>query len=326
MIFYSPIERLAVRLQHCPGIGPAALRALLAQVEDSGLSPQDWLDQADAVLQNRFGLKPAALLALRQQEESMDELMERLAAMSVRILVSPAEPYPRRLVSLLGSSSPPLLYALGNLDLCDQPAVGFCGSRKASPKGLAVTQECASLLAGAGVNVVSGYAGGVDLAAHEAALAAGGGTTLVLAEGILHFRVKQVLRPYITPGSTGRHLVVSEFPPALAWKAHNAMTRNRTICGLSQALIVIESGLEGGTFEAGKTALKLGEPLFCVEYAEPAPSAAGNPWFLSMGARSIKRSRAGHPNLTEVLTAARSAMALPADSHKTFLLREEPPE
>jgi DNA processing protein len=149
---------------------------------------------------------------------------------------------------------------------------------------------------------------------------------LVLAEGILQFRLKEQIRDVAGEGNTPRLLVVSEFPPGLPWRAHNAMARNRTICGLSHALIVIESGLEGGTFEAGKTALEIGEPLFCVDYAEPSPSAAGNPYFLERGAMSLKRSRTGQPNLAKLISVARSGgspIVRPADQEE-LVLREEP--
>jgi predicted Rossmann fold nucleotide-binding protein DprA/Smf involved in DNA uptake len=79
------------------------------------------------------------------------------------------------------------------------------------------------------------------------------------------------------------------------------MQRNRTVCGLSDALIVIESGISGGTFEAGKLALRLKMPLFVADYAEPAASAAGNAYFLSHGARALRRSAAtGRANLEPV--------------------------
>ena len=322
MIEFSPIERLAVRLQHCPGVGPVAVRALLGRIRHSGLTPEEWWALNDTDWQAKFGMRPASIQALRQQEATVHVLLEKLTLQGVRILVAGTSQYPARLSSMLGSTAPPILYALGNLELFDRPSVGFCGSRKASPKGLAVASECARILAEEGVNIVSGYASGVDLTAHEAALAAGGTTTLVLAEGIQHFRIKQTLRPYLVGADEDRYLAVSEFPPTLAWKAHSAMTRNRTICGLSQALIVIESGLEGGTFEAGKTALALNEPLFCIEYADPAPAAAGNPYFLSHGAHALKRLRSGLPNLAPVLAASRQF----SDPNPVpLLLREEPP-
>jgi predicted Rossmann fold nucleotide-binding protein DprA/Smf involved in DNA uptake len=163
------------------------------------------------------------------------------------------------------------------------------------------------LLAQQQINVISGYAHGIDLAAHRAALESGGTTTVVMAEGILHFKVKGELRGLVSKDDFSRLSVVSEFPPGLSWRAHNAMVRNRTICGLSHAMVVIESGSEGGTFEAGKAALELGEPLFCVEYSETQPEAAGNPYFLRHGAQSLRRSRNGEPNLTKLLAVVRNA-------------------
>ena len=65
-----------------------------------------------------------------------------------------------------------------------------------------------SLLAGNKINIVSGFAAGVDMNAHRAALAAGGTTTVVLAEGILRFRVKKEIRDL---WDENRTLVVSEF-------------------------------------------------------------------------------------------------------------------
>jgi len=91
-------------------------------------------------------------------------------------------------------------------------------------------------------------------------------------------------------------------------------------------MIVIESALEGGTFEAGKNALKLGEPLFCVEYAEPSPSAAGNAYFLQQGAFSLKRTRTGQANLSKLISVVRSGATsvLQPQDQKELLLREEP--
>lgn len=232
-----------------------------------------------------------------------DDIWQKLAAQGVKVLVQGWDGYPQRLTAMLGDTAPPVLYVRGATELLTAPGVGFCGSRKASDKGLGVAGECARLLSADHINIVSGYAHGVDLAAHCAALEAGGTTTVVLAEGILHFRVKEQVRQWISGEDFSNLVVVSEFPPNLPWKAHNAMIRNRTICGLSNALVVIESGMEGGTFEAAKTALALNEPLFCVEYADPAESAAGNSWLVEHGAISLRRSRSGQPNLAGIVEA-----------------------
>jgi DNA protecting protein DprA len=299
------IEFVAFCLQDTPGVGASTLRTFLARLARERLAPADILDLDDRRLLSLFGLRSSVVEALRSPSSDTVELWQRLRSDSVRILVLGYPGYPAGLASVLRGTAPPLLYALGASNLFDRLAVGFCGSRRASEKGLEVASDCARLLVQERINVVSGYAHGVDLAAHRAALVAGGTTTLVLAEGICHFRLKSELREDGVSGDLSRILVVSEFPPRLSWRAHNAMARNRTICGLSEALIVIESGVEGGTFEAGKAALELGQPLFCVEYAETTTTSAGNVYFLQHGATSLRRLRTGEPNLAKLLSVVR---------------------
>jgi predicted Rossmann fold nucleotide-binding protein DprA/Smf involved in DNA uptake len=209
--------------------------------------------------------------------------------------------YPRQLVVSRGANAPPVLFAIGNVQVLERPGVGFCGSRKASLRGLEIAGECARHLALSGFNVVSGYAHGVDLAAHQAALEAGGTTTLVLAEGILHFRIKASLKRL---AAEANFLAISELPPRLPWSGRQAMARNHTICGLSTAMILVESGAEGGTFECGKAALEQCCPLFVIDYAQPPDSAEGNAYFLARGAQALRRSRAGEANLEPVIAAA----------------------
>jgi DNA protecting protein DprA len=321
MIVQTPtIEFVAFCLQAAPGVGVSTLRTILARITREGLTPDALLQLDDHDLLSRLGLNPSAINALRSPRHETLKIWQRLEEESVKILVRGQPDYPERLLSLLGDTSPPILFLLGEIDLFQRRAVGFCGSRKASDKGLSVANACASLLARQQINIISGYAHGVDLAAHRAALEAGGTTTVVLAEGILHFKIKSELRDLVNKGDFSRLSVVSEFPPGLSWRAHNAMVRNRTICGLSHAMVVIESGCEGGTFEAGKAALELGEPLFCVEYSEMPPQAAGNPYFLSHGAQSLRRSRDGEPNLTKLLAVVRNAGDNPPQDRQQELL------
>jgi len=66
----------------------------------------------------------------------------------------------------------------------------------------------------------------------------------------------------------------------MRWSTANAMTRNHTICGLSDALVVVQAGISGGTFESGKFALRVRAPLFVADYAQPDVNAPGNPYFI----------------------------------------------
>ena len=196
----------------------------------------------------------------------------------------------------------PVLTVKGNMDLLDKPGLGFCGSRKASDKGLETAADCADQAARKGFVVISGNAAGVDFVAHRTALAAGGATILVLPEGMDHFRIRKDLRD---PWDWERVLVVSQFEPNAIWRSDRAMTRNELIIALSKALIVIEAGDKGGTLAAGISALKRGKPLFVANYDEIEDRAPGNAQLLRLGAFRLSKSRStGRANIARLAEMA----------------------
>jgi predicted Rossmann fold nucleotide-binding protein DprA/Smf involved in DNA uptake len=301
------IESLAFFLQQAPGVGAAGLRNIFRKLAHEEFEPRNLLSLEDWKLQAKLDLKPESIAALRSPADQACETWQNLERNGVAVLVRGFEGYPKRLNDVLGDSAPPIIYVAGNRELLDKPSAGFCGSRLASAQGIEIARQTARLLARESINVVSGYAKGVDIATHSGALEeVGGTTTIILAEGILHFRLKQKELPWLGDDPMSRIVVVSEFPPRLPWKAHNAMTRNRTICALSEALVVIESGMEGGTFDAGNAALNLSIPLFCVKYAQPLESASGNVYFLEHGAIPLQRSPDGQPNTTKLVATIKA--------------------
>jgi DNA processing protein len=181
------------------------------------------------------------------------------------------------------------------------PSVAIVGSRKVSLKGLDAARDCAAQLARAGVNVVSGYAKGVDLESHHAALEAGGTTTLVLAEGLGHWNFKGDIRRV---WNWNRTLVVSEFDELSSWSKENAFQRNGTVCRLSQAVIVAEAARISGTMNTVRQCLKRGIPLFAVVYDNMDDFAQGNSDAIQLGARRLFKSRLNRrAKLTPVLSA-----------------------
>ncbi len=286
----SPILNLLL----AKGVGTKTLSDIVDKLVARGLSPDDTgIDVLADELHWREELKANA----HSVQEQADLLAEQIERQNIRILVRGFDPYPQKLIRILGKDAPPVLFAKGNLALLEAKAVGFCGSRQASEKGIHVAGESARQLGEKGINVVSGYAKGVDLTAHCAALDSGGTTTIVLAEGILHFNAKREIKALLNDVN---YLVISEYSPRLPWAARNAMQRNRTIIGLSDAMIVVESGTTGGTFACAEAALELQHPLFVVEYAAPAESAGGNQQFLRQGALPLRGDRHGRPILTKV--------------------------
>ncbi len=216
--------------------------------------------------------------------------------------------YPESVLGILGPRAPKHIHFSGNADLFQQPGVGFCGSRKASEKGLLVARDSSKQLALAGITVVSGYAAGVDMVSHYTALENGGSTIIVLAEGITHFRVKKEISAV---WDWNRVLVISQFPLDAGWKAYRAMERNFLIIALSRAMIVIEAGEKGGTLSAGYSSLKANIPLFVAEYADNN-QALGNVELLKSGGIALKKSSVHNAaNLDAVLHLIDSPRLLP---------------
>jgi DNA processing protein len=206
--------------------------------------------------------------------------------MNRKHIVTPgAKHYPRDLVRAMGFKGPQCLHCRGNLNLLNGQGIGFSGSRKASLKGLEVAKAYATRFARQGWTVTSGYANGVDLAAHRAALAAGGTTVVVLPHGIDQFRVRPELGDV---WDWNRAVVVSQFEPEALFKPYRAIQRNALIAGLSQAVLVFEAGYLGGTLNTGLTTLSLGIPLFAPLYPELPPTARGNQLLIARGARSLE--------------------------------------
>jgi DNA processing protein len=162
------------------------------------------------------------------------------------------------------------IYYLGSLKLLKRAKkVAIVGSRNASEWALRCARLIAREFGRRGVVIVSGYARGIDSEAHKGALEGKrGATVIVLPEGLLEFKPNKLEG---IPNWRKRTLVLSQFAPHEKWKASNAMKRNEVICALSDAVIVVEAGPErdengkmSGSFQAGKTALKLGVPLFVI--------------------------------------------------------------
>jgi len=230
------------------------------------------------------GIGPKKLLNLAktlpsQKEESFylqDEEVERiyqefkkLKENQIQIIHPGHRDYPPEFIKYAEQFSiSPVLFAKGRTSLLCAPSVAIVGSRNASEKGLYAARKIAAALANHGLNVISGYAKGIDSAAHIGALEANGTTTIVLSHGILGLTIKRDFKKF-----NWKHdiLAISQFHPEEKWTARNAMIRNKLICALSQVVIVIESGprinLEGkmsGTFDTGITAIKMKKPLFVI--------------------------------------------------------------
>ena len=280
------------------GVGDVMLKRIITFLDTSGYSWDD-LELSNGSILAESGLNPNTIQNIHAEQTRAQQLTEELLEHDIGILVENDLNYPNYLKKTLGRKCPPILFVKGNISLLNNNSVGFCGSRKVSQKGIDITASCATQLVEQGITVVSGYASGTDLSAHKAALICGGQTVFVLPEGLLRSTVKGEIKELLTEKN---HVFISQFMPKITWNAGNAMKRNSVIIGLSRAMILVESGRTGGTFAAGEEALKVGCPLFVIDFAKPEVSAEANPYFISSGGHPI-RGKNGIPNLKKVFWA-----------------------
>ncbi len=168
--------------------------------------------------------------------------------------------YPKRLQDI--PNPPAGIYFRGHLPPENVMTVGIVGSRNCSAYGRWMAREYGSLLAEAGIAVISGLARGVDGISQKAAIDAGGSTYGVLGCGV------EVVYPEenrsIYEQILERGGLISEYPPDAPPIAKQFPSRNRIISGLSDVLLVVEAKMRSGTGITVSRALEQGKDVYAV--------------------------------------------------------------
>jgi DNA processing protein len=158
------------------------------------------------------------------------------------------------------------------------------GSRRCDEYGADLARGIAAGLARAGVSIVSGGARGVDAAAHEGALEAGGHTVAVLGTGVdvvYPAEHRDLFERIVASGGA----LVSEQPDGTpGWKG-NFPRRNRIVSGMSDAVVVVRAGERSGALITAAWATSQGVPVLAVPGDARDPLSAGPHGLLRHGAR-----------------------------------------
>jgi DNA processing protein len=279
----------ACALSAVPGIGASAMARIAASFQtlqgamDAG--PRGILGRAQ-----ELQLRPEAREYLARDPDLEELGLWAVAAArgaGARVVLIGDPWYPSRLLEI--ANPPPLLYVRGNLAR-DMRRVAVVGSREADEEGLEIARTMGDALARASVQVISGGARGIDAAAHNGALWAQGSSVAVLGCGI------DVVYPpengeLFDRLARGAGAVISEFAPATQPAPKNFPRRNRTISGLSDAVVVVRAALQSGALITADHAEVQGRPIYAV------PGDVGNP--LAAGPNELLRA-----NKAEVVTSA----------------------
>lgn len=168
--------------------------------------------------------------------------------------------YPEKLRQL--PKPPQKLYVMGNLPDPDKPAVAIVGAREASPYGRYVALEFARVLAINGIQVISGFARGIDRAGHEGALQAQTPTFGILGCGVDVCYPRENIDLYSELIRTGG--LISEYEPGTQPRAGYFPLRNRLISAFADKVLVVEARIRSGALITADHALEQGKDVYAV--------------------------------------------------------------
>jgi DNA processing protein len=279
-------ERAAwLRLILTPGLGPRTARRLL---EAFGLP--DAIFEAGAAQLARVVPEPlAAMLAQPPAAEiaaAAAATEHWLAASPQHALLTYADAeYPQALLAT--ADPPPVLFAVGRIELLNRPAVAIVGSRNATPQGVANAEAFAGALSRAGITIVSGLALGIDAAAHRGALAAESDAATIAVVGTGVDIVYPSSNRALTAQIRTSGIVVSEFALRTPAIAHNFPRRNRIIAGVARGVLVVEAALRSGSLITARLAAECGREVFAIPGSIHAPLAKGCHRLIREGAKLV---------------------------------------
>lgn len=189
--------------------------------------------------------------------------------------------YPERLRSIF--NPPAVLYVDGELpDIDNSIVIGIVGTRRASDYAVKAADVMSRGIAERGAIVASGGALGVDTAAHNGAMLAGGKTIAVLGCGLgtKYLMENKPLRDAVVKNGA----LITEFQPFTPASKYTFPIRNRIISGISLGVLVVEASVKSGSLITANYALKQGRDVFALPCSILDPAFAGTNKLIDDGA------------------------------------------
>lgn len=199
------------------------------------------------------------ILHIRQLD--FERLYERLSENGIGFVTAGEKEYPEQLRPLY--DAPGWLYYKGTLPKEGEVRLAVVGARKCTPYGSETARGLAGAVAACGMEIVSGLAYGVDRAAHEGAMAAGGRTYAVLGCGAdicYPAEHREVYKRILETGGG----ILSEYPPGTKPLPWLFPQRNRIIAGLSDGILVTEARRRSGSLITVSLGLEYGKNIYAV--------------------------------------------------------------
>ena len=217
-----------------------------------------------------------------------DQIMKNTAQLNCTLIGLGDVDYPFRLYHIY--DPPPLLWVHGHVEALSLHGLAIVGTRNPSIYGREMAEYWVEQLAGFGISFISGFARGIDTVVHKTAIHCGEVTIAVLGSGIDRVypsENRRFIRKMIQQGGA----IITEYPPETEPLSIHFPARNRIVSGLSAGVIIIESGVKGGSMITARCANDEGRELFVVPHALTSEKGEGGNGILKRGEGKLIQTR-----------------------------------
>ncbi len=250
--------RFVLALQRVKGIGDINAKKLITHCG----SAKNIFKEKQKVLEKINGIGSYTIRHLFDKENLMeaDKELEYLQKNAIEASYFLDSNYPDKLKHCI--DAPILLFKKGKINLNNQPIISIVGTRKITSYGRSFCEKLINELKEYNPIIVSGFAYGVDICAHKAALKSKLQTIGVIAHGFEEMYPK-LHKKYVNEVCENGGFITDFWHNNVLIK-ENFLKRNRIIAGLSEATIIIESADRGGSLVTADIANSYNRDVFAV--------------------------------------------------------------
>ena len=280
-----------LRLQKSKAVGAILAKKLIINVGDV----TQIFKEKPAVLQKINGIGKHVITHLFDKEnlKNAEKELHYIQQNKIEYTYFLEEDFPKNLLNCI--DSPILLFKDGNLDFTNDKIISIVGTRNMSSYGRDFTNKLVSELAEYNPIIVSGFAYGVDICAHKAAMQHNLQTVAVLAHGFETIYPK-VHKKYINSVNENGGFLTEFWSEEQSLREH-FLQRNRIVAGISKATIIVESAAKGGSLVTADIANSYNRDVFAL------PGRATD--IYSKGCNSLIKNNKAH-----LLTAAKDIIEM----------------
>lgn len=238
------------------------------------ISKHDYLDFYNSAKNKKIAraMKDYNIEDIIQAQNLADEIFENSKFLGINVISYYDNLFPNNLKKFTNKgkdAQPLILYYKGNIqNTLNRKAVTIIGTREITREGIVSGEFISKNMADQGFNIVSGLAIGCDTIAHKGALKSNNGiTTAFLAHGLdtIYPKENKNLADEILEKNG---VLISEYPIGTEVRGNYLVERDRLQAGMSDATIVIQTGIKGGTMHAVNTTIENKKPLYVINFKD----------------------------------------------------------